>query len=53
MKYREVFGENDIVVTIRELSVFKEVQVTTYPYNNKKQAKIVKYREVFDKKMGN
>jgi hypothetical protein len=44
------FVEKYIVGTIRELSIFKEGQVTTYPYKNKKQAKIVKYREVFDEK---
>ena len=51
MKYREVFDEKYIVGTIRELSVFEKGQVTTYPYiKMKKQAKIVKYREVFDEK---
>ncbi len=35
------------VGTIRELSVFEKGQVATYPYKIKKQAKIVKYREVF------
>ena len=43
--------ENCIVGTIRELSVFEEGQVTTYPYKRKKKPKIVKYREVFDEKM--
>ncbi len=36
VKYREVFDEIYIVGTIRELSVFEEGQVTTYPYKNLK-----------------
>ena len=44
------FEENNIVGTIRELSVFEKGQVATYPYKNKKIGKIVKYSEVFGEK---
>ncbi len=50
MQYREVFCEFYILGTIRELSVFEEGQVATYPTKIEKQAKIVKYSEVFCEK---
>jgi hypothetical protein len=57
VKYREVFVENYNVGTIRELSVFKCVfqkndRSRPIPTKEKKQVKIVKYREVFVEKCG-